>query len=535
MTDLKKIIKTFTVIEKTDTMRFFIGDKPAVQFERGTQQGGNFPCSCGVHLNKFKDPAVTLRHSPKSLKEKQKMATLGKFGKQTNVLKPFSRLTKSDILMELDKRGHRDVYDLTKPQLEYLLRNTLTGVQRVPALLLPSPTVNLESLSLQTYSVMDCEPLHDFKGYAMHLINQVSKTSHLSSSIKHEIKEYITKSRQGEQVSGSDIRCAVLHIYQILVKSNASWKRQTLFLSLTQISQVLYSSDTGRCGKQILKFYSCCWLHHELNVELFPQPSETALHGIYFHALLTHAPVQQEIICNRSVNTESEEQILQKAKSCVRDTSDRKANTLIPYLLMRLEAKEILYNSTATTVYESDTRIKKVAKLLPAYKGTKISITFIKDRPYQWQAHLERISPFLLLGKGHWWDLNEDQTQIIFRDGDSERETLPNAPNILHFRSDTGEDVIERSKHSFSQLIAEKRDTPCFSIRMYSELSAMLDILPGYLNTSERLYEQSDLEHSLPSPSTTTTDSIITQQNGLLLPHSSTLHSHYCFSEKMLV
>ena len=154
---------------------------------------------------------------------------------------------------------------------------------------------------------MDCWPLHDFKGYAMHLINKVSKTSHLSSSIKHEIKVYITKSLQGEHVSGSDIRCAVLHIYQILVKSNASWKRQTLFLSLTQISQVLYSSDTGRCGKQILKFYSCCWLHHELNVELFPQPSETALHGIYFHALLTHAPVQQEIICNRSVNTESEE------------------------------------------------------------------------------------------------------------------------------------------------------------------------------------------------------------------------------------
>ena len=145
---------------------------------------------------------------------------------------------------------------------------------------------------------------------------------------------------------------------------------------------------------------------------------------------------------------------------------------------MRLEAKEILYNSTATTVYESDTRIKKVAKLLPAYNGTEISITFIKDRPYQWQAHLERILPFLLLGKGHWWELNEDQTHIVFIDGDSERETLPNGLNILHFRSDTREDVIERSKHSFSQLIAEKMDIPCFSIRMYSELGAMLDILP---------------------------------------------------------
>ena len=72
LTDLNEIIKTPTGIEITDTMRFFIGDKPAVQFERGTQQGGNFPCSCGIHLNKFKDQAVTLRHSPKSLKECQK-------------------------------------------------------------------------------------------------------------------------------------------------------------------------------------------------------------------------------------------------------------------------------------------------------------------------------------------------------------------------------------------------------------------------------------------------------------------------------
>ena len=105
LTDLNEIIKTPTGIVITDNMRFFIDDKPAVQFERGTQQGGNFPCSCGVHLKTFKDQAVTLRHSPKSLKEMQK----GTFGKQPNVLKPFSRLTKSDILMELDKRGHRDV------------------------------------------------------------------------------------------------------------------------------------------------------------------------------------------------------------------------------------------------------------------------------------------------------------------------------------------------------------------------------------------------------------------------------------------
>ena len=42
LTDLNEIIKTPTGIEITDTMRFFIGDKPAVQFERAIQQGAIF-------------------------------------------------------------------------------------------------------------------------------------------------------------------------------------------------------------------------------------------------------------------------------------------------------------------------------------------------------------------------------------------------------------------------------------------------------------------------------------------------------------
>ena len=46
--NLAKPVVTDNGIEITDTMRFFTGDHPAVQFEQGTKQGGNYKCgACG--------------------------------------------------------------------------------------------------------------------------------------------------------------------------------------------------------------------------------------------------------------------------------------------------------------------------------------------------------------------------------------------------------------------------------------------------------------------------------------------------------
>ena len=49
------------------------------------------------------------------------MATQGKFGIWPNVLMLFSRLIKSDILTEPEKRGCGDVYELSKPNFNIFL------------------------------------------------------------------------------------------------------------------------------------------------------------------------------------------------------------------------------------------------------------------------------------------------------------------------------------------------------------------------------------------------------------------------------
>lgn len=59
-----------------DKMMFFIGDHPAQQFERGTQQSGKFKCGgCGVRDTLLGDLAHTLQHSWRSIHDLQSIAT----------------------------------------------------------------------------------------------------------------------------------------------------------------------------------------------------------------------------------------------------------------------------------------------------------------------------------------------------------------------------------------------------------------------------------------------------------------------------
>ena len=61
-----------------DRLMFFYGDKPAVQFERGTQVGGYYPCgSCGAHHSRFDDFAHLTTCNWRSLQQLQTLVTKG--------------------------------------------------------------------------------------------------------------------------------------------------------------------------------------------------------------------------------------------------------------------------------------------------------------------------------------------------------------------------------------------------------------------------------------------------------------------------
>ena len=68
--DLTEPTLTTNGIEITDKLRFFIGDHPAAQFERGTQMGGIFKCGgCGCKASIMDDLAHSLRCRTQSLQD----------------------------------------------------------------------------------------------------------------------------------------------------------------------------------------------------------------------------------------------------------------------------------------------------------------------------------------------------------------------------------------------------------------------------------------------------------------------------------
>ena len=53
------------------------------------------------------------------------------------------------------------------------LQKILCGVQRVPSLLVTKPEQPLTELNLESYTILDCEPLHDLKGHVTNLLEEL--------------------------------------------------------------------------------------------------------------------------------------------------------------------------------------------------------------------------------------------------------------------------------------------------------------------------------------------------------------------------
>ena len=78
--ELTAQITTKNGITVTDKLFFFTGDKPAAQFEHGTQQGGYYKCgSCGCRSTRMDDLAYSLNCRWRSLTDLQTLVLAGEY------------------------------------------------------------------------------------------------------------------------------------------------------------------------------------------------------------------------------------------------------------------------------------------------------------------------------------------------------------------------------------------------------------------------------------------------------------------------
>ena len=218
-------------------------------------------------------------------------------------------------------------------------------------------------------------------------------------------------------------------------------------------------------------------------------------------------------MCLRSCNAEYEERLFGQAKAIAQNTTNRQANTIVPNILLRLQAKQ-QKGGMFESMRHTSSWITKEAKGVKVYtsKNTIIERSFIEQRIASWQAHLQRISTFLLPGEGTWWQRTDSGYEFL--DGEDTIISEGACPPLPHFRDTNLQDIQIQNELAWNTIITEKKMLPTPFIRLYDSNG---DYCGRYVYTGDDVeldQQQSDsgeqMYHcsSADSPSTTTTNKI---------------------------
>ena len=116
-------------------------------------------------------------------------------------------------------------------------------------------------------------------------------------------------------------------------------------------------------------------------------------------------------------------------------------------------------------VQNSESSVSKASKHILPYKGTVVEQSFLNSRLRSWQQHLRHISPFLEAVRVWWTHLPGG---YIFHDGDANEESHSEGPKLLHYRSATIKDVIERQSVTWKRLLQGKIELPTSKVYLYN-------------------------------------------------------------------
>ena len=101
-----------------------------------------------------------------------------------------------------------------------------------------NPTQPLGQLHLDSYQVLDCEPLHDLKGHINNIITELP--SILDPDIKTHYKQVLEADLSKEKKTGADYRLTLIHLVGVMHKQKAPEKVCTLLQTLAEMSRLLY-------------------------------------------------------------------------------------------------------------------------------------------------------------------------------------------------------------------------------------------------------------------------------------------------------
>ncbi|CAC5383150.1 unnamed protein product [Mytilus coruscus] len=169
--------------------------------------------------------------------------------------------------------------------------------------------------------------------------------------------------------------------------------------------------------------------------------SKRKFFGSHFHSVTVHLPECLRIFNLRSIVTEQEERIFGDLRRISENTTHRQAQYICDNAMLRFNSQQAA-KTDYFTIQESV--IQKQAHLLAPRPNSTIPAHIVSKQPTLLQAHLERISDFLLPGNDIWWHSTDNN--LIFHDGPDEPCYRNQGPQLSHFRSSSLKDENAKLK-----------------------------------------------------------------------------------------
>ena len=310
-------------------------------------------------------------------------------------------------------------------------------------------------------------------------------------SIHWEVEKVYTATLKKDTIRGVDYRKATILLSNTFEKVSPNSDHHLLFNTAVQISEVLYSRETSRSQKKILRFHNLSFQHAVQCIDTFHTPTSITkqkMFGRYFHSLSVHAPILYRQVALRSLNAELQERLFNTCNDITKTTSNRQANTILNNIIIRVQSESKL---ASNTLQKQEGEISALAASLSPFTNSKFSKQWIRKHLLQWQAHLECISDFLICGPGVWW--KDHGNHIEFLDGPEEDDAKQEGPPLHHFRAYNLKMEEDYLKECWERCIDQNITMPIENVRVYNSKGDLVSMRMAH--PSENIQQP---EHSLP-------------------------------------
>ena len=180
----------------------------------------------------------------------------------------------------------------------------------------------------------------------------------------------------------------------------------SFFFTLTEIQQHLYANDSQRCPRSVLRLHNLTFVDAIMLNTLteIKSMSSRKFRGKYPHNLIVHDAMQNRIVSGATTHVESKERAFNAVKSITSSTSSNRPEHVIGNLFVRLQIEQ---NASKVITGNDKSEVAELYSMITKVPNTFIPFEYIATNPGKWQAHLKRISDFLLAGPKVWWKETE--------------------------------------------------------------------------------------------------------------------------------